>query len=415
MTARTNDDRSAACPCGSGLPYRRCCELLLSGRAVEDPGSHRAAPRQEEEEEEEESREARLAHEALWDTFEALPAPTTAQMGEHLGRLLALPHELTSWGDLLRDFESHGHPDIGGVYRRIAAEVRIPGSTELAFFLWAAAELFARSGPRDLLPEVAARFARLDASTYDADGLAHIEDHLLAAGFDAEALALSERYLPITRAGVEAGSLTPYVKPFSCALIFQLRVGLALAAPPDTPAGRLATALRRDVEDEIDLEAAEHAARVICERGSTRVFRRQDFRLPGGDIAVSDAAWHTSLSLHDSLMRVAREAWQEERISPGYGVRGLCRLLESVHGAREDEPVPRDNLLDYLDAPGLEDRVVESCADILGTNESQARVLLDAHALLLRFAERHCLVGAGQTQRTREELTRLLAVLEASG
>jgi hypothetical protein len=85
-----------------------------------------------------------------------------------------------------------------------------------------------------------------------------------------------------------------------------------------------------------------------------------------------------------------------------------------VHSAREDEPVPRSNLLDYLDVPGLEERIADACADILGTNESQARVLLDAHALLLRFAQRHELIPAGQIQRTREELTRLHAVVASS-
>jgi hypothetical protein len=338
-------------------------------------------------------------------------------MDELLQRLLALPHELTSWGDLLRDFESHGHPDIRAVYRRIAAEVRIPDSNELAFFHWAAAELFSREDHRDLLPEVAAGFARLDADTYDADALAHIEDHLLAAGLPAQTLALTERFLPLTRAGVEDGSLTPYVKPFSCALIFQLRVGLALSLPDppaDTPTGKLAAGLRHDIEDEIDLEAAEHAARVICESAGPRVWARPDFRLSRGDIAVDDAAWQAWLALHDSLMRVAREAWRVEQIPPGYGLRGLCRLLEAVHSAREDEPVPRSNLLDYLDVPGLEERIADACADILGTNESQARVLLDAHALLLRFAQRHALVPAGQIQRTREELTRLHAVVASS-
>lgn len=408
MGPRSDDEGDGLCPCGSGLPYSTCCQTQILGTAVAleppPPGPGEEAP---------ESRVVRATHDALWEAFEALPDISVKEMDELLTRLLALPHDYTSWGDVLREFEKRKHPDIRGVYRRIAAEVRATSSTELAFFHWAAAELFSHKDHQELLPEVAAGFARLDKLTYDPDGLAHIEDHLLAARFDAATLSLAERFLPITREGEEEGTLTPYVMPFTCALIFQLRVGLMLreALPPGTTVEQVARRLRQDLDHEIDLDAAEHAAHVILDPPRSQ-WSLQDFRLPEGDIADDNEAWKTSLALYDALIDVAREAWLQEQISPGYGFRALCRLLESVHDAREDEDAPRNNLLDYLDVPGLEERIAQSCADILGTNESQARVMLHAYELLLRFTQRHQLLPAARAQALQAELTRLGAMVE---
>src|SRR5438105_38151 len=77
----------------------------------------------------------------------------------------------------------------------------------------AAAEEFDNRGFRDLLPEVAVEFRKLDGESYDADALKHLEDYLLAAGFDAEALRICEHFLPILR---EDSELMPYAVRSLC-------------------------------------------------------------------------------------------------------------------------------------------------------------------------------------------------------
>jgi hypothetical protein len=65
------------------------------------------------------------------------------------------------------------------------------------------------------------------------------------------------------------------------------------------------------------------------------------------------------------------------------------------------------NLLDYLLPAGLEARLVRSCRDLIGVNEPRARLMLDAHEVLLRFATRHQLLSEPDIARSRQELERL--------
>ena len=356
----------------------------------------------------------------LWDAFDVLKAPTAAQMDDLLGNLLALPPDATDWADVMHAFASHGHPELPAVFRRIAGAVPHTKGTDMAFFYWAAAEEFARKKLETLLPEVAAGFCKLDQHTYDADALVHLEDYLLAGHFDAETLQLAEHFLPAAREGVRDGRLMPHVVPEMCGLIFQLRVGLALRSEPDAGASPepLAQALRRDVEEEIDTEAAHRAAMTICGRESRSAWARADFELVQGDISESDEAWQECLRLYDTLMGVARESWQSESFSPGCGFRGLSKVLESVYDARDrtrakpKKKSKRGNLLDHLNPAGLDERLARSCRGILGVNVPRARLMLEAHELLLRFAERHQLVSVGDVAATQSELIRLRSVLD---
>jgi len=72
----------------------------------------------------------------------------------------------------------------------------------------------------------------------------------------------------------------------------------------------------RDVEEEIDTEAAHRAAMTICGRESRSAWARADFELVQGDISESDEAWEECLRLYDTLMGVARQSWQSESFSP---------------------------------------------------------------------------------------------------
>ena len=50
--------------------------------------------------------------------------------------------------------------------------------------------------------------------------------------------------------------------------------------------------------------------------------------------------------------------------------------------------------------------------DLLGVNESRARILLDAQEVLLRFGIRHQLIAGADAAAMRAELSRLRGVLE---
>src|SRR5882757_7050909 len=99
--------------------------------------------------------------------------------------------------------------------------------------------------------------------------------------------------------GSRDGRLMPYVAPNMCELIFQLRVGLALRAERNAGASpeTFAQALRRDMEEEVDAEAAQRAASVIIDRAPRTVWTRVDFDLVNGDIGKSDVAWQECLRL----------------------------------------------------------------------------------------------------------------------
>jgi hypothetical protein len=98
---------------------------------------------------------------------------------------------------------------------------------------------------------------------------------------------------------------------------------------------------------------------------------------------------------------------------------GDAWMLDSVDRsavclAREGEikESKRGNLLDHLNPAGLDERLARSCRGILGVNVPRARLMLEAHELLLRFAERHQLVSAGDVAATQSELIRLRGVLD---
>ena len=431
---RLKSGRNDPCPCGSGRKYKKCClrgdeELVRQTSTAQqsevigyvDPAAAAAEPTVGEDLDSRDGSslqpEVRGRLDALWKEFDAVSRPTAVQMDEFLGELLVLPPETTNWGELLHEFAQRKHPDLHAVFRRIVAAVPHTKQASMAFLYWAAAEEFPGDKLSALVPELVEGFCRLDGHSYDADALLHIEDYLLAGHFDAEALRLAERFLPIER---EDGGLMSYAVHDTCSLIFQLRVGIALRSEPHaaTSLEAVAQALGQDIEEEIDAEAITHAARVICEPDSTSAWTRAHFALVMGDIRASDQAWQECLRLYDTLIAVARDAWRCESFPPGCAFLGLSRLLESVYSARAEaaekrkKKTQRGNLLDYLNPGGMEARIARSCDDLLGVNEPRARILLDAQEVLLCFAVRKQLVADADAAATRAELARLRGVLE---
>ena len=70
------------------------------------------------------------------------------------------------------------------------------------------------------------------------------------------------------------------------------------------------------------------------------------------------------------------------------------------------------NLLDHLLPAGLEARLVRSSRDLIGVNKPRARLMLDAHDGLLRFATRHQLLSDPDIARSRQMLDRLKQQLD---
>lgn len=122
-----------------------------------------------------------------------------------------------------------------------------------------------------------------------------------------------------------------------------------------------------------------------------------------------------SLRVNRTLVHVAREAWEVEQRAPGRTIRGLLLMCRSMYWEVDEEPASRKrplNLLDGLTPAGLEERMVRACPDVYSVNVPRAQLLVDAHAALLHFAERHRLIPAAGAARTAEELRRLHRVLE---
>jgi hypothetical protein len=422
--------RNELCPCGSGQKYKKCCLANDEARVQQADANLRTQatkdfsappPSAPKAKESRQLSEAEIKLNALWRAFDALAQPTAAQMDDLLGNLLALPPDLTEWNDVIHTFARHDHPELPAVFRRIVADVSHIKGTDMAFFYWAAAEEFTRKDLVGFLPEIAAGFCKLDHHDYDADALVHLEDYLLAAHFDAETLELAEHFLAAAREGAQDGRLMPYVVPTMCELIFQLRIGIALRSEADADASHdaLAQVLRRDLEEDVDAEAADRAAMMICDQAPRSAWARADFNLVKGDISKDHEAWQECLRLYDTLMGVAREAWRSEHFPPACGLRGLSKILESVYDAHDKTLTKtkrnskRDNLLDCLNVAGLDERIARSCRDMLGINLPRARLMLEAYGVLLRFAQRHQLLFAGNAAATESELIRLRGVLGA--
>ena len=206
--------------------------------------------------------------------------------------------------------------------------------------------------------------------------------------------------------------------PELCGLIFEARAGrhLHAAATSATTPDLLAEELRRGIEEEIHPEAARGAAEVIAGRSSVSVWTQSQFDLVSRDIRTDDEAWRQNLRLSEVLIHGAREAWRVEQRPPGCALRGLTLMLDSVYQwlgtDRKKRKSASRKLLNFLRPAGLEQRLVRACPELVGVNEARARLLLDAHWILLRFAERHQLASEADATESRKELGRLQKALD---
>jgi hypothetical protein len=435
VIARLETGRNDPCPCGSGRKYKKCClaadealvrqaskarETEAAAHSERDmlqcPDINDATPAEYQpfsEQEQTEGADLALGEtseaDKLWHDFEALERPTPKQMDLFLEKFLSLPPGETDWCDLFHAFAYRDHNDLPSIFRRIGGAIPHSSEEGISFFYWAAAEEFDRRGHRNLLPEVAAGFRKLDGKTYDPDALSHLEDYLLAAGYDAETLELDERFLPFMR---DDSGLMPYVVPEVCQQIFELRVGAELRAEAGATqlVESVAQSLRRGIEEEIHEEPATGAAAIIVGQTLPEQWMRPNFDLVTGDIRADDRAWSDCLRLNRTLICAAREAWQIDQVAPGCAFTGLTLMLDSVYASRSRSAKRSKtgwNLLSFLSPSGIEKRLVATCRSLIGINMPKARRLLQAHDILYRLAARHRLISGKEADRTKEELSRL--------
>ena len=451
---RLKTGRNQPCPCGSGRKYKKCClasdETRVREAAQESgsaggrrgrsaPHTGAAAPNAQypadlalenlpfDELEDDDALELESAPpcetleeaKALWHELRDAGSPPVERMDALVERLLLLPPEKTHWNDVFDLLASRAHPDLPRVFRRIADAVPEAKQTGMAFVYWRAAMEFAGAGQPELLAEVATRFRSLDVASYDPDALDHVLDILLAEGREDDALNLAEHFLPVMRADDD---LMPSDVSSMCDLVFTLRQGRALrqGVGPESRTEWLAGELSRDLEDEIDPDAARNAVEVLACQSSTLAWVRADFALPplhaeDGDEEDEEWTWRAQLRLNRMLLLVAREMWEEEQRPPGCTLHGLFLLRDSVYDELEylapAETRKAPNLLDYLRPTGLEGRIARFSREFIGVNHAHARLLLDACDILSDAAQRHLLISTAAAGRTAKEIRRLKRVL----
>lgn len=335
------------------------------------------------------------------------------RMQKLLNDAFAGPPEEVEWSDVMHQLAGAGHPDLPGVFRRIAAHLPHTKAAGAAFFYWAAAEEFERLGMPELLSEVSAGLCRLDRDSYDADAVAQIRDILLVAGCEDDALRIAEHFLPVFLGDED---LVSWAARDWCNLLFELRVGQHLRASPPVKAShesRIAGELRKGLETAVDPEIADAAAAVICEVVPEPTWARAHFDLIKDDLH-DEANWSAYLGFSATLMTVGREAWQIDPKTASGGFRGLMELLRtdrppSLSGRRRSEP---RNFLDYLKPAQLEERIAHSCQAVIGINGPKARLILRACALLAGFATRHDLLKPADAAACTAELVRLDRLLD---
>jgi hypothetical protein len=438
VKARLTTGRNDPCPCGSGRKYKRCCLTADETFVREAAKKHEIEAKERTEQGQQQRRDIQRATtdeirppleqspkaleplsnepteaDKLWEDLEALTSPTSEQLDLFLEKFLVLPPGEKDWSDLLHLFSSDHPTDLPSVFRRIAAVVPHTKEEEISYFYWAAAEAFSSRGYTHLLPEVAAGFRKLDGQNYEIEALCGLEDYLLAAGFDVEALELDEHFLPILR---DDSALMPHVVPQFCQRIYELRVGAELRSGVDSTrsAASIAQSLRRGIEDDIAEDAASCAATIIKRETLPEPWRREDFDLIIGNFRKDAGAWRDFLRLNGILIRVAKEAWQVDQVAPGCAFTGLALMLFSAYPSQTQSAKKKKtgwNLLSYLNPSGIEKRLLENCRGILGINPPKARLFLQAHNNLSRLAARHQLISDAESARTKDELSRLYAEL----
>jgi hypothetical protein len=214
----------------------------------------------------------------------------------------------------------------------------------MAWFYWAAAEAFIPKGRSEMLPEIAIGFQKLDVKSYDPDALSHLLDYLLSHGYEIDALALAEHFLPIQR---DDPNLLGWVVPDLVYLIFELRLGQQFRTVRDgASVDAVAQLLRCDIEKAITEDAVRLGAEICCQYTPDTPWTRSCFELVIRAHHGNIAAQRTRLLLLNSVLRVAKEAWRVEHAPAGCALHGVHLIQSAAYEHVNDKKRAVANLLD---------------------------------------------------------------------
>lgn len=350
------------------------------------------------------------AADALFERIGELSG-AAGEVEEILAGLLKLPPDFIMWTDVLSEFAKQEHADLPTVYRALIAGLPDNPETSLAYLHWEAADQFSRRGLTDLLPEVSEALCQLHHDAYSSIALVFVENFLLAADYEEEALRLAEHFLPRTREDVRSGKLFPMVLDEQCALITHLRIGRLLRAGFDGEPQAAVDALRHGFEkEEVDEGMLRRVAATLLAPARSRPWTLKDFALPARSVGVN-AEIRRAQELYLTLLIVAREAWQKKRQPPGRTFQGLTHVLgymrQSLERKQRGQAARPAHLMDYMEASGLQSRIEGDCVREMAFIRPQAQVVLDACRVLLNVAQEHHLLAASELAATVEELERL--------
>jgi hypothetical protein len=112
-------------------------------------------------------------------------------------------------------------------------------------------------------------------------------------------------------------------------------------------------------------------------------------------------------------MWVAREAFHLEKVPLGQALSALEMLAVAVDFETRPAGAAFDNFADIPTLADLEGFLARNAQDLVGIDESRARLLLLALGLLTRFLARHELLAPAAAEKAERELRRLSESLDA--
>ncbi len=345
--------------------------------------------------------------------------------------LAEMPEEV-EWNELLHQLDRLRFEEFNGMYRRISQRLPLSKQTGASYLHWAAAEVFFRRDP-DMLSEVAENYCRLDLESYDADGLSHLKNYLLAAGKPQIALHLLEHFWPITKSDKE---LMHWVESERATEIIQLRMGLFRLNPSHagTPTpellNQIGKGLRRYFVPKYLMVALDilwgRAAEPAWERDHLGLIPSQ--RKPKGDWddetdsrgkkksrtrfnepLVSFPQWaHLDIKPLWIVLRFA-ELWGFQQDSAGAALLPLVDGLFYVEFLNwiDDLENETNNAIELLLSAHLEEFVVQSCRGLIGIDAARAILLMTALRNLSGFLEARRLLTESKAIKANRELARL--------
>lgn len=356
--------------------------------------------------------EVNAALDKAWEDFQSLDSPTHEQAAAFVEELLALPHEATSWNDVLSEALKSGHADLFKIFYRLGTALSPTLNNEFSFVCWGAVEQVRRLKTPECLPEIARALFDFNPELGDPDAPSHIADSLLAHDFVNEMIELMMGFLPSMR---ESSDVLSWVVPRVAEDIFLLRLGLLVASGDysSQPIDSMIASLCVGIEDEISEKNASVPLRNLMQDGEQ--FSREHFMLPSStkDRDKQQLLWDKH---QHAVVEISRDEWQTENRDPAKTLLGLHMILRAaeywINSTREKGQKYPPNLLDYLTSAGMERLILIECRDMLGLNRDHARLMGNGFFSLIHWASRQGILTEMESEETENHLAQLMKQIE---